>query len=83
MTGKEIIRKIMEDKNIKNCDMAYGLNITQATLWDRLNPAKSNNMTVAKLNSMLRYLGYDLVIVPHGKTAKMTEAYVVEDSETK
>ena len=83
MTAKEIIRKIMDDKSIKNCDMAYGLNITQATLWDRLNPAKSNNMTVAKLNSMLRYLGYDLVIVPHGKTSKMADSYVVEDSETK
>lgn len=73
----------MDDKCIKNCDMAHGLNITQATLWDRLNPAKSNNMTIAKLNSMLRYLGYDLVIVPHGKTAQISESYVIEDSEAK
>ncbi len=34
----------------------------KVALWDRLNPKKTNNMTIGKLNDMLSKLGYELVV---------------------
>lgn len=62
MTAKELVKKLMTDKGITNAEMANALDITQAALWDRLNPKKTNNMTVGKLNTMLSVLGYTLTI---------------------
>ena len=44
--------------------MATELNLTQAALWDRLNPQKTNNMTVGKLKDMLKMLDGKIVTVP-------------------
>lgn len=81
MNAKEIIKTLMNEKEVTNADMAGALNISQAALWDRLNPNKTNNMTVNKLNSMLRYLGYDLVIIPRGRAGRLDGSYVVTDTE--
>lgn len=81
MTAKEIVKELMSNKGVTNAEMASALNITQATLWDRLNPKKTDNMTVKKLNSMLRILGYEVVIVPRTKANRIDGAYIVEDSE--
>lgn len=62
MTAKEIVKTLMGNKNISNAQMASALNITQAALWDRLNPKKTNNMTVQKLNSMLNQMDCELII---------------------
>lgn len=62
MTAKELVKSLMSEKNVSNAEMANALGITQAALWDRLNPKKTNNMTVVKLNSMLSELGYELVV---------------------
>lgn len=83
MTAKEIVKTLMVEKEVTNADMAAALQISQAALWDRLNPKKTDNMTVKKLNSMLRHLGYDLVIMPRGKVGRVDGAYMVEDSEQK
>lgn len=64
MTGKEIVKKLMGEKGFTNADMAKSLNITQAALWDRLNPKKTDNMTVSKLNTMLSLMGYKIAIIP-------------------
>nr|DAD74378.1 MAG TPA: Regulatory protein-modification, helix-turn-helix, transcriptional regulato, DNA [Siphoviridae sp. ct3pR10] len=64
MTSKEIVSKIMKDQGVTNAELAAKLDLTQATLWDRLNPKKTNNMTVKKLGEMLKMLDYKVVVVP-------------------
>lgn len=64
MTSKELIKTLMIEKNVTNAEMAKTLGITQAALWDRLNPKKSDNTTVTKLNAMLNALGYKIQVVP-------------------
>lgn len=62
MTAKELVKTLMVEKDVSNAEMANSLGITQAALWDRLNPKKTNNMTIGKLNDMLSKLGYELVV---------------------
>lgn len=62
MTAKELVKTLMLEKDVSNAEMANALGITQAALWDRLNPKKTNNMTIGKLNDMLSKLGYELVV---------------------
>lgn len=62
MTAKELVKTLMVEKEMSNAEMANALGITQAALWDRLNPKKTNNMTIGKLNDMLSKLGYELVV---------------------
>lgn len=64
MTSKEIVNNLMRAQGVSNAEMAAKLNLTQATLWDRLNPKKTNNMTVKKFNEMLKMLDYKIVAVP-------------------
>lgn len=90
MNSKEIVKAIMEQKSITNADMADALKITQAALWDRLktekvvkgNKVKCLNITVGKLNDMLRYLGYEIVVMPRAKAGKIDNAYVITDTES-
>lgn len=67
MTSKEIVNTIMKDQGVSNAEMAAKLDVTQAALWDRLNPKKTNNMTVKTLNEMLKMLGYKIIVVPREK----------------
>lgn len=62
MTAKELVKTLMVEKDVSNAEMANALGITQTALWDRLNPKKTNNMTIGKLNDMLSKLGYELVV---------------------
>lgn len=57
--------------------MATELNLTQAALWDRLNPQKTNNMTVGKLKDMLKMLDGKIATVPR-KTHLSKGGYEVE-----
>ena len=92
MNSKEIVRTIMEQKSVTNADMAAVLEITQAALWDRLKTektvkktgqrVKTLNITVGKLNDMLRYLGYELVVMPRAKAGKIDNAYVITDTDS-
>ena len=80
MNEKEIVKEIMKEKKISNADAAAALGLTQATMWDRLN-GKKTNLSINKLNEILRYLGYELVIMPRGKANRIEGAHVVGDSE--
>lgn len=64
MTSKEIVNNLMRTQGVSNAEIAAKLNLTQAALWDRLNPKKTNNMTVKKFNEMLKMLDYKIVAVP-------------------
>lgn len=91
MNCKEIVREIMQAQNVTNATLADRLKITQAALWDRLKLKKTikgeevstPNISVDKLNDILRCLDYELVIVPRGKSGKISGAFLVEDTEEK
>ena len=84
MNAKEIVVKLMEEQNKTNAQMADAIGVSQATMWDRLKSPKTNNLTIKKLNEMLRVLGYELVVMPRAKAGRIDGAYVVnDDGETK
>ena len=64
MTGREIIKAIMEEQGVSNAAMADKLDITQAALWDRLNNKKVKDIPLSLLSEMLRALDYKVQIVP-------------------
>ena len=61
MKAKELVKNLMVEQEMTNAKMASALGVSQATLWDRLNPKNSKNMTSTTLNTMLSQLGYELV----------------------
>lgn len=77
MTGREIIKTIMNEQGITNAEMADRLNITQATLWDRLNNKKVKDIPLSLLSEMLRVLDYSVQIVPRA-TRISDKGYKVE-----
>lgn len=78
MTGKQIVSDLMKKQGVANCDMATAIGVTQATLWERLNPKKSDNMTIKTLQEMAGVLGYEVVVVKKGTL--VDDAYYIGDS---
>lgn len=64
MTGREIIKQIMEEQGVTNAELAARLNISQAALWDRLNNKKVKDIPLSLLTEMLRMLDYTVQIAP-------------------
>lgn len=64
MTGREIVKLIMEKQGVSNADMAKRLNITNAAMWDRVNSAKLKDIPLSILVEMLRVMDYKIQIVP-------------------
>ena len=81
MTARDIVKAIMEKEQVRPARMAAALQVSPQVINSRLNSPKSNNLTAQKLNEMLRYLGYDLVILPRGKVNRIDGAYLVEDEK--
>ena len=77
MKARELIKVIMEKKNINNACMADRLNITPAALWDRLNTKKAKDIPVSLLSEMLRALDYKVVLVPRSSRVP-ADGYEVE-----
>ena len=67
MTGKEIVKAIMEQQEVSNAEMAHKVGIKPTAMWDRLNNTSSKDLNVSLLNDMLRALGYKIQIVPFNK----------------
>ena len=89
MNCKEIVREIMEANQKGIAEIAGRMNIKPTALWDRLKTkktingkeVKTLNITVAKLNDILRVLDYEIAIVPRGKVSGVKGAYIVDDTE--
>lgn len=65
MEAREIIKNIMSADEVTNAELARRLDITQATVWDRLNNKKGRkDIPVSLLKTMLSALGYKIVVVP-------------------
>jgi biotin operon repressor len=59
----------MRENDISNATLANKLNITQATLWDRIDTKPRKNkprkdIPVSMLSEMLKEMGYKVLIVP-------------------
>lgn len=67
MTGKEIVRSIMEAQSVSNADLAHKLSVKPTAMWDRLNNTKTKDLNVSLLSAMVRVLGYKIQIVPRNK----------------
>lgn len=77
MTGREIVKDIMNKQEKTNAEVADALGITQAAIWDRLNNKKLKDIPLSTLTDMLRALGYKVCIVP--RTFRIPEdGYKVE-----
>lgn len=61
MKANEIIRKVMELKEVKPSMLASRLNIKNNVLSERLG---QKNISIDKMNEMLRVLDYKIVVVP-------------------
>ena len=65
MEAREIIKDIMSTDEVTNAELARRLDITPATVWDRLNNKKGRkDIPVSLLKTMLSALGYKIVVVP-------------------
>lgn len=80
MEARNAIKQIMTDKKVTNAELARTLNVTQATIWDRLNNKKGRkDIPVSLLNEMLSALDYQIVITP--KNCILPQNAFVIDSE--
>lgn len=64
MTGREMIKAIMEKNGVTNAMLAHRLNITQATVWERLDSTKGRDIPLSTFCTMINALNCDVVVVP-------------------
>lgn len=64
MTGKAIVRTIMERLGVGVTDMGRLLDITPQMVWRRISATDTKDLTVEKLGEMCKVLGYKVVVVP-------------------
>ena len=84
MNGREIIKAIMELKNINNATLASDLGITQAALWDRLDTQPRKNkprkdIPVSLLSEMVRTMDYKVIVVPKNTTVS-DDSFVIDEN---
>ena len=77
MTGREIVKDIMNRQEKSNAEVADMLGISQAAIWDRLNNKKVKDIPLSTLNEMVRVLGYKICILPRDHRIS-DEGYKVE-----
>lgn len=62
MTGKDIVKNLMEKEDVTNAQLARRLDITQATLWARLNYKNVKDISLSVFEEMVEALGYEIVL---------------------
>ena len=65
MRGREILKKIMEDIDWGNAELAKRLGVSNATIWERLNDKNVKAIPVSLLSNMVRVMGYKVIVVPN------------------
>ncbi len=61
MTACEVVRKVMEIRSVRTSALASRLNIPDRMVTDRL---RQKNISIDKLNEMLRVMDYKIVALP-------------------
>ena len=64
MTGREIIKAIMEKVGTSNATLAHRLHIAPNVMWDRLNNKRIKDIPLMTMNDMVRALDYKIIVVP-------------------
>lgn len=80
MTGKDIIKGVMDKEEVTNAQLAKRLGVTQAVVWARLNNKSAKDMQLAVFDEMLNALGYELVIRKKAVKEEIEEIAVRIDS---
>lgn len=66
MEAREILKDIMNEHEIPNVELARRLDVTPATIWDRLNNKKGRkDISVSLLRAMLSVMEYKIIIAPN------------------
>lgn len=79
MLVKNAVRAIMEKTGTGNNALAKKIGKLPQTVSDRLNSEKSTNLSIDKLDEMIRVMGYKIVLVPED-TKVRDDWYEIEDS---
>lgn len=64
MKGREILKEVMASKSLANADLAKRLNVSNATIWARLNNKNVKDIPASLLTTMLRAMDYKVIAVP-------------------
>lgn len=64
MTGRELIKTLMQETGITNAQMAATMNLSQATIWERLNNTKTRDIPLSTFCDMIDALNYTVVVLP-------------------
>ena len=78
MRATDIIRTIMNLEGVKPSALASRLNIKNNVLSERLG---QTNISISKLNEMLRVLDYKVIVVPSDRRLKDGEFEITMDDE--
>lgn len=77
MRGRAILKEVMKIKDLSNADLAKRLNVSNATIWERLNNKNVKDIPVSLLAQMLRAMDYKVMVVPNN-TRTPTDSFEIE-----
>ena len=64
MRGRDILKEVMTTKSLSNAELAKRLNVSNATIWERLNNKNVKDIPVSLMTTMLRAMDYKVIVVP-------------------
>lgn len=83
MTGKDVIKELMNHDGIGNIDLAERTGVTQATMWARLNNQNAKDLPLSVFAEMLSAMGYELVARRRNTNGLLTELSLDIDAPAK
>lgn len=83
MTGKDVIKELMDMNGMSNTELAEMTGVTQATAWARLNNTSAKDMSLAVFAEMLNAMGYELVARRRTEAGVLIEMPVNVDAPSK
>lgn len=78
MRGREIVAAIMEKTGTSNATLAHKLEVSIATMWDRINSKKVKDIPLSTMNDMVRAMDYKIIVVPFSRKLKEDEYEVTQ-----
>lgn len=76
MNSKEVVKTIMDKKQISNKELATLIDDKAENLWHRLNEHKTKELGVIKLSEVLNALGYK-VLITQSNTRVCSDEYEI------
>ena len=83
MRGRDIMKAIMKQEEIENAELAKKLEVSNATIWERLNNKNVKDIPVSLMNEMVRAMGYKVIVVPIDCRISEKGYEVTSESSTK